>query len=189
LSPVAGAFYVSFNTTLFSFLSALNFLLILKYILSGILLFMLPLGTFMRSVPFMRKFGALLMSVAISFVFIYPLILSVFYLLPDDVLFLKVDDAVFNTYQSDELIAGRSNMNILADSFEMGQDEFMDILLPVGSDSDNRHYEVPLYLAGISFIVSVFIPSFALLAATGAVSYVTRFLGEEVDLSRVIQMV
>ncbi|MFH2106247.1 MAG: hypothetical protein ABII22_03225 [Candidatus Micrarchaeota archaeon] len=184
LSPVAGAFYVSFNTTLFSFLSALNFLLILKYILSGILLFMLPLGTFMRSVPFMRKFGALLMSVAISFIFIYPLILSVFYLLPKDVLFWEVNHDVFTEYQSDDLIAGKSNFDILADSFEMGQDEFMDVLLPVGT-----HYEVPLYLAGMSFIASVFIPSFALLAAIGAVSYVTRFLGEEVDLSRVIQMV
>ena len=180
-SIVSASFSVAFNTSMFAFLSALNYLLILEYTLSGMLLFFLPLGVFMRSVPFMRTFGSLLMAIAISFVFVYPLILSIFYLVPDNIMFDTINNDVFD-YSTEE--PSLSDGEIFEGSFEVGDDELYKKFF--GDDID---YSTPLYLSGYSFVVSVFIPTFALLATIGAVSYVTRFLGEEVDLSKLLQMV
>jgi hypothetical protein len=43
--------------------------------------------------------------------------------------------------------------------------------------------------ASYAFIAAVFMPTAALLATIGTIGYITRMYGEEIDLSRIVQMI
>jgi len=177
-SLAAPALTVAFNSLQFSYLSALNYLFILKYIYSGFVLFFLPLGIFLRSVPYLRTLGSLLISVAFCFLTVYPLVLSVFYL---DLIaaqsVLKPDSpALLFAYED---VGSKVDLGNMFSSSIYG-----DVFMGVG----DQGFEV-IKLAGNCFLMGVFIPTLALLSAAAAVTYVNRFLGEEIDLSRIVQMV
>jgi hypothetical protein len=195
ISPDSGhalassAMTMVFNTLLFDMVSLLNYYFILKFILSGFVFFFLPLGIFLRSFPYMRNFGSLLMAISLSFLFVYPLILSVFYLdfvSANSVLLPAINDKppfdrVFYYSQNEarlEDMRGISNQ---------GFDQYFynDIF---GDHGGSAETDI-LQLAGNAFLVSVFLPTFALLATFGSVMYVNRLLGQEIDLNRIMQMV
>jgi|GEM_PF-1122244 len=209
-SLAAPALTVAFNSLQFSYLSALNFLFILKYVYSGFALFFLPLGIFLRSVPYLRTLGSLLLSVAFCFLTVYPMVLSVFYLdliaapsvlkpaspallFGDEDVGSKVDlgnmfsssiyGAVFTASDS-----GAHNVALMTgipyDDLAAG----VPSALLGGFSAGDQSFEV-IKLAGNCFLIGVFIPSLALLSAAASVAYVNRFLGEEIDLSRIVQMV
>lgn len=205
----APALTVAFNSLQFSFLSSLNFLFILKYIYSGFVLFFLPLGIFLRSVPYLRTLGSLLISVAFCFLTVYPTVLAVFYL--DLIAVPSVLKAA-----SPALLFGNEDVGSKVDLGNMFSSSIYGAVFTVGSnaplDTSNmlgipvasilgglsgspmgigvgdQSFDV-IKLAGNCFLMGVFIPSLALLSAAASVAYVNRFLGEEIDLSRIVQMV
>lgn len=180
-SFLASGVGVAFNSVLFSYISSLNYLFILRYIYSGLALFLLPLGIFFRAVPYMRTLGSLMISVSLSFVLIFPLVLSVFYL------DLSSNTSVLAPRTSPAFnYLGRSISGAGAAAFLGFKDTiYTDVFNQQGND---QSFEV-IKLAGNAFLIGVFIPSLALLAAAAAVSYINKFLGEEIDLSRIVQMV
>ncbi len=178
-SLVSPAIFLSFNTIIFSYLSTLNYLFILKYIFNGLLMFFLPIGVFIRSIPYMRGLGSLLIAVSVAFLFIYPLVLSLFYidfLARDPVLIPSIPGEYINAN-----IASTVTFTTALNPFNL---ELRDDVFPHGS----QEKEI-MGLTANAFLVGVFIPSIAMLAAVASTVYLTRLLGEEIDLSRVIQMV
>ncbi|MEK6982443.1 MAG: hypothetical protein AABX38_05920 [Candidatus Micrarchaeota archaeon] len=174
----------AFNSALFSYVSILNYLFIFKYIFSGFVLFFLPLGIFFRSFPYLRGFGSLLMSVSIAFLFVYPLMLAFFYIdigATNSILAPKNSPALL--YSSDS--PGKVGIAAVTGFKNSIYDDVFD---KPSSNNGEQSFEV-LKLTGNAFLVGVFIPSLALLSAAAAVSYINRFLGEEVDLSRIVQIV
>lgn len=207
-SVISVSFNIAFNTTVFSYLSALNYLFILKYAYSGILLFMLPLGIILRATPFMRNVGSLLIAVCIAFMIVYPTILSMFYILTqsEESVFFNFENYISPNnanlvYAQSENQLSKVGTAVINDLTRLlGSLVTLDGLIPIGglfpSGSYagevffNGMYEVDaLKLAGKSFLMAVFFPTLALLGAIASVKYVSKMLGEDIDLSRIIQMV
>lgn len=181
-SFAASAITMVFNTLLFSYLSILNYYFILNYIYSGFIFFFLPLGIFLRSMPYMRGLGSLMMALTLSFLFVYPTLLAIFYL---DLITNKVlnpePSATFQGYINKE--GELEHVGDIGDVFDL---ELYDDLF--GDHGGSVEFEI-LQLTGHAFLLGVFMPSLALLAAIGSVMYLNRFLGQEIDLSRIVQMV
>ncbi|MDO8554450.1 MAG: hypothetical protein Q7S22_06595 [Candidatus Micrarchaeota archaeon] len=178
-STVSSGLFLSFNTQMFSYLSSLNYLFILRYIFSGMVLFFLPLGTFIRSIPYLRGLGSLLIAVSASFLFIYPLVLSIFY-----IDFMAGDLSVLKPPIPQDYINDDFGIDT-ADSFAFFNKEIHDDIFNKGGSQEKQIIE----LTGNGFIIGVFIPSIAMLAAIASSVYLSRLLGEEIDLSRIVQMV
>lgn len=175
----APALQIAFNSTIFSYLSVFNYLFILHYVYSGFVFFFLPLGIFLRAMPYVRTLGSLLMAIAFCFIVVYPLTLSFFYLdfmRPDSIL-KPAFSAELGSYLARD-ISSAVGIGHALDS------EIYDDVFP----REDQSFEI-IRLAGNAFLIGVFIPSLALLAAIAGVAYVNRFLGEEIDLSRIMQMV
>lgn len=175
LTSVLGA---AFNTITMSYLSVLNYIFVLRYVFSGFVLFFLPLGILLRALPYLRPLGSLLMSVAISFLMIYPLILAVFYIDFKAARILAPEDSPALFYASRDIESKVSMANLFSESLAG------DIFDGPGGDQSAEIIK----LAGNAFLLGVFIPSLALLSAAAAVGYINRFLGQEIDLSRIMQM-
>jgi len=179
-----GALNVFFNTALMTLFTVMNFSMILSATLGGLVFIFIPFGIFMRSMPFMRTFGSLLISLAISFMVVYPLMLSVLYLMSDTLLDAKngftplssvYNENNFPQYEGNAL--GQSMMGedyTKAQYFYGGNEEN-----PVGA----------IVFAAYAFVSAVFLPSVAMLATLATIGYTTRLLGEEIDLSRIMQLV
>ncbi len=185
---------IFFNGTIVAHFMALNYLFILLFVYKGFVFLFLPLGVFLRSMPYMRPFGSLMVSLAISFLVIYPFMLSIFYLMRDVLVdadkgftpmtfsMSDYDDETFPDLESAGLgqsIGGEDLM--YACYFDSGG--------CFGSGDHMEDLPGAIGFASNAFVAAVFFPSVALLATIASVSYIARLYGEEIDLSRITQLV
>jgi len=184
-----------FNSAIIAHFSALNYLFILLFVYRGFVFIFLPLGIFMRAMPYMRSFGGLLISVALSFLIVYPFMLSIFYLMGD----VLVDKP--NYYPT---VSGTSMANfigtkerIFPDNSDAGSGMGGSMAAGVLGEGHVKKTYFPnddnmvgaMIFAAHAFVAAVFMPTVALLAAMASVSYLARLYGEEIDLSRITQLV
>ncbi len=185
-SSVMGPLNLFFNSTLVAYLTTLNFLFILMFIYKGFVLFLLPFAIFMRSMPYMRSFGSLLIALALSFMVIYPLMLAILGMMTDVLLSPPQNVAPFldeNVFPNN---AGASALGAsTAAALSSGAAYFEKLYFPGGVDNAAG----AIAFAAYAFIAGVFLPTAALLAALASVNYLARIYGEEIDLSRLLQMV
>jgi hypothetical protein len=182
------ALNVFFNTAIMAHFTVLNFLFILLFVYKGFVFLFLPLGVFLRAMPYMRPVGSLLIALALSFLTVYPFMLGVFYLMEDVLLdksqgfaplgldMTKYDEKIFpdSTNPASQLAVGT-----------LGEDYVKDHYFGDGREKPAE----AIAFAAYAFIAAVFFPSVALLAAIASVSYMARLMGEEIDLSRITQLV
>jgi len=178
-----------FTSTLIAYFSTLNSLFILLFVYRGFVFLFLPLGIFLRSMPYLRGFGSLLIALAMSFLTIYPFMLGVLYLMggvlvdrpnyvPAGLTMSAYDEAVF----PDKEGAGTG----LASSVR-GASYVKELYFgPLGV---KEKLGETVAFAAYAFLAGVFFPSIVLLATIASVSYMTRLMGEEIDLSRLTQLV
>ena len=121
----------------------------------------------------------------LAFLFVYPSVLSIFYL---DL----IGPRVLNPEPSD---AFQGYINAEGRLEDVGADDLFDTCIyddlfgeNCGNVGGSVEMEV-MQLSGNAFLIGVFIPTLALLAAMGSLAYINRFLGQEIDLSRIVQMV
>ena len=171
------AMNVFFNSSIVAYVSALNFLFILMYVYRGFVLFFLPFGIFIRSVPYLRTFGSLLISVALAFRVIYPLLLAIFSLMGNAIFSVPegvpaiYDESVFHSVSGFEGSLGAGYVKGVY--FDGGKEQMIGVI----------EYSAAAFIAG------VFLPTVALLATIASIRYLSRIFGEEIDLSRIVQMV
>jgi len=217
VQPVGGygainaALNIFFNSSIIAHLSALNFLFILLFVYKGFVFLFLPMGIFLRSMPYLRRFGALLIAVALSFLIVYPLMLSIFYLMgdvlvdrpgggqclacaspcadcyvPEDGLKEYLDETVFPDLENTGVI--QSMGSVLLESISFGTQDtdalIREMYFPDGADTGGA-----IMFAAYAFIAAVFLPTTALLATIASISYIARLYGEEINLSRITQLV
>ncbi len=185
---VTAALNLAFNTTIISFFTSMNFFFILMFVYRGFVFLFLPMGIFMRAMPYMRSFGSLLIAVALSFLIIYPFMLAVFNLMAPHLL----DSA--NGYAPAGINMGWYDESVFPDNegggsqlgaSTMGEDYTKNTYL---GDSKDQ-VSVALAFAAYAFLAAVMFPTLALLATLASISYVSRLYGEEIDLSRITQLV
>ena len=173
----AGAAYMSagfgllLNSSMMAMFSALMHVFFLRYVGSGLFLMLLPIALIARSLPFLRNFGSLLMAVLFSFYVVYPLMLSAFYIVLFDSMAIPSipdENALAQAFSISGWLTGAQSSTVSVTSSQIST------------------------LAGItaqSFMHGVFIPTLCLITATAAAAYAARLMGEELDLSRLTQMV
>ncbi|MEW6723165.1 MAG: hypothetical protein AB1324_07915 [Candidatus Micrarchaeota archaeon] len=189
------ALNIFFNSAIMSQMSALNFLFILLFVYKGFVLLFLPLGVFLRSMPYLRTFGALLMAVTISFLTVYPLMLSLFYLMEPALLdapsyaaagFTNIvnDGGDCTSFYDEKCMDEQGGAGQSIEAATGGSDAVENNYFPSGENAVGA-----IAFASNAFVAAVFLPTGALLATIAAVVYITRLYGEEIDLSRIVQMV
>lgn len=172
------AMNVFFNSTIVSYVSALNFLFILLFVYKGFVLFFLPMGILFRSLPYLRTFGSLLISVALAFLVVFPLLLAVFSLMGDGIfavpsgVIAKYDESVFKG---------------AAQGFAGSLTEYFVKNMYFGGSKENPMGVIQY--AAAAFIAGVFLPTVALLATIASIRYMSVIFGEEINLSRIVQLV
>lgn len=203
LQPLGGysaslaALNFAFNSAIMSHFTVMNFAFILLFVYRGFAFLLLPLGVFMRSMPYMRPFGSLMISVAFSFLLVYPLMLAVFGLMGDTIL----DSA--NGYVPEGISMSDYDESVFPDSVGSSAEMGASVSGPdyVWATYFNTPYpespgdmDVTQVIAGVgfaatAFIAAVFFPTIALLATIASVAYLARLYGDEIDLSRLTQLV
>lgn len=182
VSPQAGVTYYSsgfmlmMNSATMAFFSAFMHVFFLKYIGSGLFLFLLPIALITRSMPYLRSFGSIILAVLFVLYVIYPSILAAFYLFVDADINNDLQDEG-GVPQESTLRQSASGLTWLTGTGYHGPKTEPDDLVKAAK------------VAFKAFIVAVFLPTAALLAAAGSAAYVARLMGEEIDLSRLVQMV
>lgn len=204
------AMNIFFNGMIIANFTVLNFLFVLLFVYKGFVFLFLPLGVLLRALPYMRQVGSLLIALALSFLVVYPFVLGIFYLMgnilldapnyaPQGISMSDYDENTFSDaanpaaqlavstggedvvrcvyFASDRggciaVAVADAGLKSLPDSW-FGREN------PVGA----------IEFAADAFIGSVFFPSLALLATIASVSYMARLMGEEIDLSRLTQLV
>ncbi|HSB47207.1 MAG TPA: hypothetical protein VLD37_04270 [Candidatus Bilamarchaeum sp.] len=207
------ALNVAFNGTIMSYFSALNSLFILLFVYRGFVFLFLPIGIFLRAMPYLRGMGSLFIALALSFLLVFPFMLSVFYLmgavlvdrgnnynampLPiedghDSATGPYYDEKVFpdKASGSDQFFAVSTCGEGYVRSCYLSADGCQCNPITAGGDTDIKdNTPGALAFAGYAFIAAVFFPTVALLATIASVAYVARLFGEEIDLSRITQLV
>ena len=181
------ALNVFFNSTIIAYFTSLNFLFILMFIYHGFVFLFLPLGVFLRALPYMRPVGSLLIALSLSFLTIYPLMLGIFYLMgsvlldapnyaPQGVTMSNYGESIFPDSTN---VASQLAVSTVGESYV--HDHYFG--------SGNENLAGAIAFAAYAFIAAVFFPTSALLAAIASVAYMARMMGEEIDLSRLTQLV
>ena len=187
-----------FGTSILYFLTALNMLMILLMTFKGMVLFFLPLAIVIRSLPYMRSFGSLLLAVCLSFFLVYPLLLSFFGFVADGSGLLSDSNNMFGKYgpkAEEATFKEASNEFFYASVFgAFGTNEYTnnDELINYffsSSDQEKQDFYYVFALLSHSFVAALLLPSLALVGALASVRFFARIYGEEIDLSRLSQMV
>jgi hypothetical protein len=190
---ITAALSIFFNALLIALFTVFNYIFILMFVYSGFVFLFLPMGIFLRAMPYMRSFGALLIALALSFLVIYPLMLGVFYLMsgvlvnppsfsPAGITVSNYDESVY-PQQAGGTIAGQLTQAAVTLSASQVEDRYF------GSDGALENPTGAIEFASDAFIAAVFLPTVALLATIATVAYLARLYGEEIDLSRLTQLV
>ncbi|MEW6528494.1 MAG: hypothetical protein AB1391_01250 [Candidatus Micrarchaeota archaeon] len=171
-SMFSSAFMLLLNSSLMSFMSSFMHIFFLKYIQSGLFLFLFPLAIITRSLPYLRTFGAVILAVIFAFYVIYPSILAAFYVSLSDSMVPPVmkneDELKQKDFDFGAALWGDNPVKLSVSASDIG-------------DVSNS--------AAKAFFYSVFLPTVALLATGAAATYVSRLMGEDIDLSRLTQMI
>ncbi len=187
------ALNVFFNSAIMGHLSIINSLFILLFIYKGFTLLFLPLGIFIRSMPYLRTLGGLFIAVSLSFLFIYPLVLSGFYLYREILTSANSNYtpsvpgvSLDNFYKEKIFTDGDSGAKSARDSLVGigGEDAVFGKYFPSGDNPSGV-----ILFGAYAFVASIFLPAVALLAAIASTAYLSRLYGEEIDLSRIMQLV
>ena len=196
---LTAALNVFFNSLLIAHFTALNYLFILMFVYRGFVFLFLPLGVLMRAMPYMRSFGSLLIALALSFLIVYPFMLGVFWLMsgtlvdsgnnfaPTGIDINKYDERVYPNNNGGQAAANA----LIIVSWEQVKCMYFHSdggMLCSGNYDLDKPYDA-IGFAASAFIASVFLPTVALLATIASVAYLARLYGEEIDLSKITQLV
>jgi hypothetical protein len=145
----------------------------------------------------MRPFGSLLVALAISFLLVYPFLLAVFYLMRN--VLVDADKGYtplprgmgeYNEKRFEDMVNGGDMIAMST----LGEDYVKNCYFStngcgMGGGESKEDLPGAIGFASNAFVAAVFFPSIALLATIASVSYIARLYGDEIDLSRITQLV
>jgi len=179
-----------------SYLSAVFQFFTLIYIKNGLFLFFLPIAIIIRMIPFMRHFAGALIGIIVALYLLYPtMLIANSMLVPnlakgfvsnidvpdrDGLSCLGVD--VFTTR------SGVSKINCINTDIAKEWDQKVSSWSPWALPEPTNELEA-MKLNVLMFIAAVFLPAFNFIVIAALGRDLSRFLGDEADISRLGQMV
>ncbi len=177
---------------------------------NGFFIFLVPVGFLFRSIPFGRPIGSTLVAIGVGLYIFYPIVFAMMGLIVPNlyvggggdvsgVLSAQADSSIRSdpSIQSSDPVRQMSAIyareSALAsnpyDAYTGGEDSLPNALLhPANS---GKLVDLPQYfrLTALNFLRAVLFPSVGLLLAVMFIRDLAALLGEEVDASKLIQMV
>ncbi len=152
---------------------------------SGLFIFLVPIGLVLRSVPFLRQFGGSLVAIAVGFYIFYPLFLAMLGLmLPPLYAGHDARDAISGI---DSISAAQtSEQKLTGDNVFSYFNSYPDVWIEHNGQPDLGIY---FKLTALNFIRAIFLPSVGLIITVTFVRDLSGLFGEEVDASRLVQLV
>jgi hypothetical protein len=142
---------------------------------NGVFMMLLPIGFVLRCVPGMRGVGGAVASLAIALYFFYPLMLAIFGLtLPP----------IFQNYDAGSTIGSLGNVQ----SFELNLEGSWSNALwrnPPSIGSTPLFFQVTVF----NFLRAVFFPTAGILLIAMLARDLSKLFGEEIDATKLVQMV
>ncbi|MCX6773139.1 MAG: hypothetical protein NTV88_05230 [Candidatus Micrarchaeota archaeon] len=188
------------STATIAYLSAVFQYFTLQYIQSGVFILFLPIAIVIRSAPFMRQFGGALIAIFLSLYIMYPIMMifnasiasgmagtgtspaiKIYHYpgCPGENLFKQVGGSAGVDCKTTD---GTYNYDEEDLSLSFGQ-------LLTGSMPDPAPFTEQARSSALIFLVAVFLPAVDFLVIAAMARGISHMLGEEVDISRLGQMV
>ncbi len=213
LSPLAGDWtmmgplqmMLNLNTTFMLSLLFQYFSLAIFSSASGLFFFLVPIGLILRCVPYLRGFGGALAAIGVGFYILYPMFLALIGIMlppiyaPQLVILSSIPPSVDSMVGKEQSITGQ---NIYSYFYSMPEitDSQSSILRTTGIEDPNScaglgrcFYTVnlaPLFeLTALNFLRAVLLPAAGLLVIVSFVRDLSAIFGEEVEASKLMQMV
>lgn len=186
-TPYAGASYLTsgfmllMNSSLMSFFSSFMHIFFLSYVESGLFMFLLPIAIIARSMPYLRTFGGVILALMFAFYIIYPSVLALYY-----VSISPAMEADLTAKAAAGLPPDESQIESAGDA---GSYLSGDYQLPAAAQTSSAAIVTVSEVSAKAFFYGTFLPTLALLTAIAATAYVGHLFGEEIDLSKMLQMV
>ncbi|VVC02620.1 Uncharacterised protein [Candidatus Burarchaeum australiense] len=179
-----------------SYLSATFMYFTLLYIINGLFIQFLPIAIVMRSVPFMRQFGGALIAIFVSLYLMYPAMLVADSFVVRGFTYFSGGASIIDRTDGG---GGCGGMDVFggAVSCTQGRSESdLDRTRPLPSEGSIRDLlpagaplDAPIKFNTLIFLSSVFLPAVNFIVIAALARDLSRFLGEEADISRLGQMV
>ena len=212
LNPDAWVSLISsvLNAQAYTTTVALLGLLAQKYLLqsfmNGGFLLIIPLGLVLRSIPFARRVGGVLLAIGAGFIVFFPTLLVIEGLVfrPEmwgydnqDVIDYLTSPGGLNIDEKDPYFKGGLEWNIFLfgqfDYFFMEDNGRIFLCKNLGPPWDNPACSVSVdrvvAYGAISFLVSSFLLSLNFIGTSAGIIALGKFLGEEIEIARFLRMV
>jgi hypothetical protein len=161
-------YHILMNSALLAFFSVMNLYHFLKGLEQGNLLFLLPFAVFFRSIPALRRVGAVMFGIVIAFFFAMPVTLAL--------LSVAFPVPAYSPPDESSLHVSGSFGAWFSGSASVSKLEWADV-----------QNSIALF-ANFSFY-GIIIPNVVLLATFGAAFYMGGMFGEDIDASHVFRIV
>ncbi|HQT44601.1 MAG TPA: hypothetical protein PLO51_01365, partial [Candidatus Micrarchaeota archaeon] len=162
------------NTTTASYLSAIFILFTLNFLTNGLFLYFLPLGIMLRSIPFMRGFGGALIALVLVMYIGYPVMLTAD-------MFLWYPS--YTAMHVDTKLGGA-----LDETAPLGGGLGAVGALIAGPPSYDSTPDM-IFLSATAFFVTDFLLAINFIVLAAAAKSLSHMIGDEIDISRLAQMV
>ncbi len=171
---ISGVLSALLNTTTASYLSAIFILFTLEFLTNGLFMYFLPLGIMLRSIPFMRGFGGALIALVLVMYIGYPVML--------------VAD-MFLWYPSYTAMGVGSALGPAVDE-ESPFGAVGGVIDAITSNPpEYQSISGMIFLSSTSFFATMFLPAINFIVLAALAKSVSQLIGDEIDISRLSQMV
>jgi len=178
----------SLQISTIALLSVLFQLFVLLYINSGLFLVFLPIAIVVRSLPFMRGFGGALIALVVCLYILYPLMLYV-----DGIVIPPASKAIAPAL-SHRVQPGDGSVYPLLGAVRTsgvgGEDILVKNAFSMWEERRDDIDDIPqlVSLVAFAFIAGVFAPALNFVVIAAAAREMAKVLGDEIDISRMGQM-
>ena len=182
------------STATISYLSSLLQYFTLQYINNGIFVAFLPIAIVMRSMPFMRQFGGALVAIFISLYIMYPVMLGFDSIIASGMAGGGTIDLYrYGGCPGSDLLRAQGRPPAVNCHSDSDYDEMnMDLSIPqvlTGSLPPTPPLDQQARASALIFLIAVFLPALNFIIIAAMARGVGQLLGEDVDISRLGQMV
>ena len=180
----------AFNALIIAFIINKAQIFLIFFVALGFLKYYLPLGLFLRSFTPTRRIGGTIIALSLGFLFVYPFLIIMegeMGLEP-----LRASDRLITNFSSEVSgVAGDEMMGWWEDSIkELAIFDFMGKLLRsvIGVLAFGILY-IAGNAAGYAFLIGLFFPAFNTLILVTTIRYLSKSMGEEIDVTNLTRLI
>jgi hypothetical protein len=171
------------------------------FTLAGSLHYFIPIGLFLRCFTPTRRIGGSLVGLGVSFLFIFPLLISLNF-----VMFYSDAASPMETFRSFTMqrinsqspgMFGEAMKNFFDQKFTGGFTDFVTaifgsiggLITTLIGQAFTLLMVMPISVVGRAFAIGFILPAFDVLMLVQATRYISKHIGEELDISQLTRMI